>query len=1340
MATRIDRTLVLRDRRGARRQIRQYEILRFNQPVVILGDPGMGKSVLARTLGECPGMTCISAGTFVRRADGASLVSEGGRIIVDGLDEMASSVPGDAVDRVLSKLSAIHNPLFILTCRQADWLGAADRVEIERDYGQDVLILHLQPFTRDDAREFLSQKFPEVDADQILNYLANRGLEDIYRNPLTLRMLGETAREAGDLPDSRAELFKRACKLMLREESELQQNKPHAHRSQDELLLAAGAICATQLLCDREGVYTGPYMKTPDEFANVEDIQKLRLAEPARDALRFRLFPGEGEQRFTHIHRVIAEYLGARWLARCVEEGVSERRILGLFRHGDGVPTSLRGLHAWIPHFSQALARPCIAADPYAVLRYGDAETLDLEEAWALLDALTRLSEADPYFRSEDWGRHRAPGLMRSELKQEIVGIIRGPGNHMQLRTLLLEAVVGTELAAELVEDLEEIMLDPGRSYEEREAATDAIRLAIEGGDWEAIVTRLLKSGDEDSARLACELVDDVGAPSVSVSTCVEAVFAHLGLSVSRYPRKDEEAIWNVRSSLFDGLETEQLCVLLDGIGDYARMLSVVPDQGERAMLAIPVVRKAADVLEARAGIDPERVWTWIGWLESGMVGSGEGRDRLAAVFHTNRRLRAAILEHVLLTSCAGNAFAAGHRLIGMGLNLHPGEEDFAGLFRALKARAGDGRMDPDVWQSLLYLSQSTDGVPSVVREAAEKEAAEDPELLAVLEDVDKIVQAPWQVEKAEQKAIAAEEGRVHLEARRAALAERVNDVAAGAFRALEEPASVYIGKLGGFDRDGSPEERIREFLGDTLGEQVLSGFIAVLGRNDLPSLSQIADAHCENKRLPAELPMICGVAEMLRRGLPIHEVDRKILAAVYMASRRAPVSRLAETVGVNAALEAVLFGNEADWEAHFRASIEPQLALNIEDPAELYRLVNEPQFANLGGRLSVEWLMAHPGLSPRTQRTLLDCALKNASGDCVKTLLAERRARDACDNNETRRLWLSADFLIDFDNCRDALLAAAAEDKNLLWALKDRIGPERQEAGTRLSLPQLTFIVEAFGIGWEELDWPEGTVVGSKHPWDANKFIKRAIILIGKVPSAAASEALNRLIEENHAPTYVNTMRHVLAMQRRARRDHDYVAPTFDRLHAVVADGLPESVDDMRRYLADRIDAVQQRMQGSNTDMWQAYWSDEGPRDENYCRNRLVEHISGQLPPSVRFEVERHMPERKRADIAVIRNTIVLPVEIKRQAHPKVWDAACEQLDAKYTQDWQAEGRGVYVVLWFGKVPRKDLDLPRHPDGLPCPNTPEEMKKMLVDRIPEARRSDLDVHVIDVSRPETRC
>ena len=288
---------------------------------------------------------------------------------------------------------------------------------------------------------FCRGRFPEVEVDRVLDHAANCGLEDIYKNPLTLRMLGETARQADALPDGRGKLFERACGLMLSEKNEHHRDGPHAHRSEDELLLAAGAICATQLLCDRVGVYVGSHAETPDEFVNVSDIEKLRLGEAARDALRVRLFQGEGEQRFTHVHRVIAEYLGARWLARCFEEGVSERRLFSLFRHGDGVPTSLRGLHAWIAHFSEALAGRCIAADPYAVLRYGDAETLSLDEARALLDALQELSEEDPYFRSEDWGRHRVSGLMRPELKRNIIGIIGTPGKHVQLRTLLLEAI-----------------------------------------------------------------------------------------------------------------------------------------------------------------------------------------------------------------------------------------------------------------------------------------------------------------------------------------------------------------------------------------------------------------------------------------------------------------------------------------------------------------------------------------------------------------------------------------------------------------------------------------------------------------------------------------------------------------------------------------------------------------------------------------------------------------------------------------------------------------------------------------------------------------------------------
>jgi len=128
----------------------------------------------------------------------------------------------------------------------------------------------------------------------------------------------------------------------------------------------------------------------------------------------------------------------------------------------------------------------------------------------------------------------------------------------------------------------------------------------------------------------------------------------------------------------------------------------------------------------------------------------------------------------------------------------------------------------------------------------------------------------------------------------------------------------------------------------------------------------------------------------------------------------------------------------------------------------------------------------------------------------------------------------------------------------------------------------------------------------------------------------------------------------------------------------------------------------------------------------------RLVDYISGQLPPSIRFEPEMHMPGQKRADIAAIRNTIGLPVEIKGQWHPAMWTAPMDQFDALYTRDWHAQGRGVYVVLWFGLGVR----MPAEPGGAARPTTPEALQEMLISQIPVERRAQIDVYVVDLSRP----
>ena len=434
MAARIERTLRHERQDGRQTVIRQDGILSFRDPVVILGDPGLGKTVLTRWLGERPGMKYVRAGTFVRAANPSNSVAGTERIVVDGLDEFASAAPGGAVDAVLKQLSAIGNPPFVLSCRAADWLGAADRVKIEDDYGVAPALLHLRPFTEDDARAFLSEEFPAIDSAEVLAHLARCGIESLYENPLTLRMLGEVAQDDGPLPETRAQLFDRACRVMLKETNPRHHRDSHARRSEEELLLAAGALCAAQLLCGRHGIFDGPNMETPEGYLNAVDMVALPFGGAANDALRVRLFQAEGENRFTprpSRDRGVSRCQMARPVS--FEAGVSEKRIFALFRQGEGVPTSLRGLHAWMAHFNETLARRCIEADPYAVLRYGDAETLSLDQARSLLSALKKLSEDDPYFRAEDWGRHPVSGLLRTELKDDIRAIVEPPRSHIQL-------------------------------------------------------------------------------------------------------------------------------------------------------------------------------------------------------------------------------------------------------------------------------------------------------------------------------------------------------------------------------------------------------------------------------------------------------------------------------------------------------------------------------------------------------------------------------------------------------------------------------------------------------------------------------------------------------------------------------------------------------------------------------------------------------------------------------------------------------------------------------------------------------------------------------------------
>ena len=958
MSSTITRKLAREDQNGNREIIDQSEIGAISAPVIILGDPGLGKSVLTETLGDLPTMRYVTAGTFVRTANPASLMEKGQRVVIDGLDEIASSTPGGGIDAVLLKLSEMNHPPFILSCREIDWRGAADRIRVQDDYGAEPVLLHLQPFGHGDAQQFLSQQFPELDASDVLDRLATRGLDGIYKNPLTLRLLGEVAQSGPYLPETRAELLDRACRVMLSEENLRHAAAPHVRMTTEQLLLGAGAICATQLLCNRVGVYDGADSKTPDGFVNVSEIAQLPFGGDAAHALRTRLFKAQGKQCSSYVHRVVAEYLGAKWLAACFDQGCSQKRLFALLRHSARVSTSLRGLHAWIAHFSAALASPCIAADPYAVLRYGDAEKLGLTQARDLLLALKNLSRQDPYFRSEDWGRHPASGLMRPELKDEILSITRAHRKHPQLSLLLIEAMIGAPVVEESSQTLLGIVLDPERAYAERSLAAKALHQAQIHVAWDDAISRLLQFADSHSARLAYDIVAQQGACDLPAVIGVDALLSHLGLTETTVSQ-DTELLGYISEDLFGDLDAGPLGKLLDQLVASAKPFLEKADTWARSALANLVRRRALDILQANPSLSAPRLWTWISPFDSHDGHSQLARQNLGRCIRDNRSLHRSLLEYVLLTPCASNTWIAGHELDDLGLDLYPTPEDVCTVLSILGSRPAYAPIDRATWRQLLHLARTADGLPETVRATATEVADGDSELLAILDEISTVTIPESQQRQERRDAEHRAKREVFCQSHRKLHSEHATEVAAGRIDLLTVPADVYLGRSLHFRDVSAPHTRVLKFLGDRLGTQALDGFVAVLERTDLPSAREIAEANCQGRRLPVQSLLICGVAELLRRGQPLSAINEQTLSAAYMTWQRSAESSEVDGTDIGEAIEAVLLQSVGSIEAHFRASIEPQFARKSGHVTELHHFTHETRWRALAARLAVEWIGA---------------------------------------------------------------------------------------------------------------------------------------------------------------------------------------------------------------------------------------------------------------------------------------------------------------------------------------------------------------------------------------------
>jgi hypothetical protein len=1326
----IPRTLIAAKGSKDERRISESDIAGLGRVVVLLGEPGIGKSELTKQLESSTGAVRIAAGTFNRTADLSVYRTSADRpIIIDGLDEIPASGTEPAIDKVLGRLSELGNPKVIISCRAADWTGASNRAKFQSDYGVLPVSVQIIPFDNEQARAFLAGYDPQIDADKLLSVIDSQGLNDLVGNPLTLRLLAEVWLQDGGLPATKTELLDRATLLLISEENDAHDQSHHVQTSSEALLSAAGAMFAHLLLSGAVGIATNNRRKATEGFIPLTEFDNICIKADATAVTKTRLFKAEAEDHIVPVHRVVAEYLAGRWLSRKLDDRLSERRLFALLQFNGGVPSALRGLHAWLGYFSPSVRERCIDADPYGFLRYGETTSLSAQSARHLLNTLAKLAEDDPYFRSEDWSVRSVRGLAQPELKSEIVALITSRNRHVQLSALVLESLTGSPLTAEILPELVKLMKDARAPFVERSRASEALAKSGLAIDWRQLVRELLAQKKHDSWRLAAETIGDVGPEKFPAEMIADVLIALNGINESE---RRETRVVGADYTLIRCTSAELAQSVLDRIAVAIEAKRHLRHWRPGRSITSAIERLIETAINGPP-IEPRRFWSWVRHLGNRFTHQ-EQADRIRDYLLANPEFRRQVQRLVLYdeTVDGGPWMAIVHELPNSLAGLSLSIEDAICFLREIADTKELTTYQSTVWNDLVQATWRRNQRQENLQRVIDQSIRQHERLGSVFEAIKRPPERDYEAEHRKRQQQYESKQQAKYRQHRAGFEKELPKIASGQqIGALISLAQGYLGRFSDLRDHNNPRDRLVEWVGEEVADAACQGFVATLTRDDLPDLSKICSIRIEGKHWTIEPIMLAGIAELVRADRSLVEIPVGVVRAVLGIWWDMPEFNSTQLGDdIEKALEQAVFVDEQSIETFVTTVIEPQMSK--EHVTGLYRFAREPRFLSFSPRLALRWLRNFPNAAFNSQLELIQLLIWHGDRTELIKLIEDRVGDLDSLDEQSKQLWIAAAF------CFVPSALPLSVSREIIWQIKSIILPDRTErAGLNLPVDRYAAIVRTFAPEWPMVGHPVGGWSGDQNPWDASEFITYCINAIGANRTAEGTEAICQLSSSLRGTGYADHLKHVGQEQRRNRRDAEYSIQTFDSVRKVLENLTPATVTDLKMVMLDHLADVQKYIRDADTSGWEAFWSGDRPKDENVCRDRLLDLIRPRLGGGIELFPELPMPDRNRVDIYATILGQGLPIEIKGQWHPEVWNASKTQLDDKYCRDWRTGGYGVYLVLWFGEGTGRDLTL--GPSCFSGSLTHQELAEQLSHGLAERDRLRIEIVVLDVSRPTTK-
>ncbi|MDE1465200.1 hypothetical protein [Spartinivicinus poritis] len=1321
----------------------EKELLATSNYIIVLAEPGGGKTELMKSLAKQLGSSLVTANLFRHIESDEKNYS----LVIDAFDELAK-VDQTGVHKLFANARKANPTHVIISSRSSEWYSSTTSA-FKEFIGCSPLVVKLCEFDEAEQQKIFENHAKNEDFQGFRTEVARFDLEILLPNPQFLKLFADAYIESERRFTSKHSIFVKAIEHLAKE-SNTKVSTTKCGLSTTQKVDLSSEVFAKLLLSGAEGISTSEASENLlypllASLANINTVTNSILAT--------RLFkPGNNADQHRPVHKIVAEYCAADYLTKRIAapaDSLTLPKCLAIIAPNSAVRDELRGLLGWMAALgNKPIEKAAIELDPYAVLANGDPSQLEKSSKCLLINQLKKIEDIDPYFRRGDsWRRFSVAGFFTQDVVEEIKPLLKSNSNG-HLHHLTLELISGSPAAEKLKVELCQLTLAPKESETTRLLASRCL-LSLPEHDHHADLSALVSEASNTSLIIVAEAIEKLGPESFE-HTFLKDFFR---ACTSLYPSHDETFGGGAVGARYS-IKQLIACLTLETVESLLDVLTkdlacICGKESYECDCRNGISKIVGSMLDhyfdlANPPFNLIRIWQWLKNLnfhESKTV----NQSKAVKVLQEDDELRQGIIAHVFeKLKDRDQIFKAKLHMFGLhshsGLHLQADDDKF---LVDLAFRTDN----PNLWASFIsshqyYRNKGIRG-PDSLRRHMREQAREKP---SFMREWAKSNRAEEQFRLRNQVARFKHTRRMRRRRRQNDDIRRLNIKYIQANRELVESGChwsclVHFARLVLNDSD-----KIEQEFGDkTLVRSALRNCLDFLAPK-IPDLLKLAELHCTSKILHAEVILYAACLEIMRVKGNLESVDLRLLKALrtnFYTHYKAVTE--GDRIALKNEIDRLIFSGITNAESFLRQYVEPQLEqLKCNYPQ--VDLLREDVFSHLRATLSIEWLNRFHELASEPLNTLFEIAAQYGNRDDLNEIIVERCSEFISnspnqtageDIDQMRKFWYLRAFCFLKDvpkKCWDWFKA----DKDAVFVLRGQLDlvPYRgNKYWPKLTSNKVEGILDAFIDKWPKVDLPNSWGTDSPKEEKAYRFLTDVIWLIDSDDPDDAIPVLDRLLSDMRFVDLHNTLKSMRAGQVRKKVLMNFEPPTPQEIVDLLDHNEIVTVEGLRQLVIQELQEFQGAINGGEYNSADRFYEKDKRLDEVRSTEIIAERLNLKLEPQgISVTPEHQLKDAKRSDFTVTKmisgRRCLLVTEVKGQWHPELYTAASTQLHERYSIHPDAEQQGVFLVIWFG-IKEKVAGRIKH--GI---RGAKELKSSIEAKLPPELIGLIDVFVLDVSKP----